>query len=269
MTSLDKAARVQSPIGAIWSARWLLMQWIRRDFIAQYRQSILGTSWAIAQPVLLFVVYGVVFTQVLHVKATQGSYFVFAMSGLAPWLFISNVLTRASLSLVGSAGVLKQVYFSRAVLPLAATGLSIIDFVIATALLLASEGLTTGSIPITATALVPIDLGLVLVMAGVAIFIALFGALVRDVRFVIPTVLQLGIMLTPIMYPPSLIPKHLSWAETLNPVAQFVAATRSAVIYGVWPTALELIVPLVAGAGLLVGALWYSAAVEHRIVDVA
>ena len=257
----------RSALTKVWETRWLLLRWTQRDFTVQYRQSLLGVVWALAQPLLLLVFYGFVFKGVLRINAPRGSYLVFALCGLAPWTFLSSVLNRSASSLIGATTVVRQVYFPRSIIPLAATGVTMIDLGLATVVLLAAQLATAGTIHLSTLALVPIYLGLVLLMAGISVFVALVGALVRDIRFVIPLAVQVGFIATPVMYPRSLVPHRYAWVYDLNPVARTIEAVRVSVIDGRWPSLGVLLGPLAVGLVVLAVALCYSASVEDRLPD--
>jgi lipopolysaccharide transport system permease protein len=104
-------------------------------------------------------------------------------------------------------------------------------------------------------------------MSAVAIFCAVIGALIRDVRFVIPVLIQVGFIATPVMYPRSLVPSRYAWVYDLNPLAWIIEAVRAAVILGQWPSLALIGALLLAGIVLLAVAIAYSAAVEDRLPD--
>lgn len=252
----------------LWQARWLFLQWVQRDFIVRYRQSGLGLAWALIQPALLLLVYGLVFTKVLHVNSPRGSYLVFAYCGLAPWTFVSNAITWGLQSLISNTAVIKQVYFPRAIIPLAAGGVVMLDLLIGTGVLLALQLATAGTVHLSTVALLPIFLGLVLIVEGVVVFSGLLGSFVRDIRFVMPLLLQVVFIATPIMYPRSQVKGHLAaFIFLLNPLARVVAATREAVIYGQWPSPLLMAVLILSGVVVTALAVVYSRAVENRLPD--
>lgn len=256
-----------NPTG-VWDFRWLLLQWSRRDFTVQYKQSLLGVLWAVVQPLMLLALYGVIFAAFLGVKPDRGSYAVFALCGLVPWTFISSAIGRASGSILGGAGIMRQVYFPRAVIPLASTGVTVIDLTIATIVLLVAQAVMAGTIHLSTLALVPIYLGLILFMSGVSIVVSIMGALVRDVRFLIPLALQIGFLATPIMYARrGTVPGRYAWIYSINPVARTIEAIRQAVIDGTWPSIPGLLLLVGVGAVSLIVALRYSAAVEDRLPD--
>jgi lipopolysaccharide transport system permease protein len=251
----------------VWDARWLLWQWIRRDFTVQYRQSLLGLAWAVGQPLLLLLFYGTVFRRVLNVTGTSGNYPVFALCGLVPWTFLASTIIRSVTSLSNAAYIIKQVYFPRSIVPLASAGVTVVDLASATLVLLVVQIASERTIHLSVLGLLPLYLSLALIMSAVAIFCAVIGALIRDVRFVIPVLIQVGFIATPVMYPRSLVPNRYGWVYDLNPVAWIIEAVRGAVILGQWPSLALIGALLLAGIALLAVAIAYSAAVEDRLPD--
>ncbi|MDQ2724129.1 MAG: ABC transporter permease, partial [Actinomycetota bacterium] len=221
------------PLGReLWSARWLLVQWVRRDFIVRYRQSVLGVAWSLVQPMLLLAVYGIVFVKFLHVRAPHGSYLVFAYAGLAPWTFATNAINSGVTSLSNTASIIKQVYFPRSLVALAAGGVVVVDLAVGVVVLLVLQLVTAGTVHLATIALLPILAGLILIVEAVTVVMAVIGAFIRDIRFVVPVLLQVGFIATPIMYPARQINGHWSWLLSLNPFALVIAGIRSAVIDG-------------------------------------
>lgn len=255
-------------LSKLWGARWLLSSWVRRDFTVQYRQSALGPLWAVVQPLSLLVVYGIVFRQVLDVRPPRGSYLVFALCGLIPWTFVASATARSVQSLANAAPIIKQVSFPRCVVPLATTGVTVVDLALGTVVLLVTQLVANGRLHLASLSLVVIYLDLVLLLAGLSVIGALFGALVRDVRFLVPLVLQVAFIATPVMYPRSLVPARFGWVYDLNPVSRVIEAVRAAVIDGRWPSPSLLAGLTVAGVVLLIVAVRYSSAIEDRLPDV-
>lgn len=274
MTAAEKAATSprhsshrRGTLSSLWAARWLLVQWVRRDFTVQFRQSALGPMWAIVQPLSLLFVYGIVFRQVLDVRAPQGSYLVFALCGLIPWTFVASATNRSVQSLANAAPIIKQVSFPRSIVPLATTGVTVVDLALGTGVLLATQFVANGRLHLATLSLVVIYADLVLLLAAVSVVGALVGALIRDVRFLVPLVLQVAFIATPVMYPRTLVPERFGWVYDLNPVGRVIEAMRAAIIEGQWPSPAFLGGLTLAGVALLLAAVTYSASVEDRLPD--
>jgi lipopolysaccharide transport system permease protein len=264
----ETQGRAPSPLAQIWAARWLLLQWVKRDYTVQYRQSALGLLWAVVQPLLLLAFYGVVFKTVLKVEAPRGSYLVFALCGLVPWTFVASAASRSVLSLSNASHIVKQVYFPRSIVALAGAGVTVIDLLLSTVVLLVAQVATARELHLATLALVPIYASLLLVVAGLSVFGSLIGGLVRDVRFVVPLLIQVGFIATPVMYPRSLVPGRYAWVYNLNPIGAVIEAVRDAVIDGRWPSIGLLAVLFGAGLAVLGLSISYSAAVESRLPDI-
>ena len=256
------------PIGRLWTSRWLLWQWVKRDFTVQYRQSLLGAAWPLVQTLLLLGIYGLIFTQVLDVEAPHGNYLVFALCGLAPWAFLASAIQRGLVSLTNAAPIIQQVHFPRVIVPLASTGVTVIDLGISTSLLLVVQLVTERSLPLSVLALIPIYLCLTALIAGVCVVGSIIGVLVRDLRFAVPLVLQVAFIATPVMYPPTLAPEGRRWIYDINPMARTIEAVRGAVTEGRWPSGWLLGGLLLGGFAALWAALVYASYVEDRLVDV-
>lgn len=262
-----RGGRSRSPLPSLWNARWLYLQWVRRDFTVRYRQSLLGAAWAVLQPALLLGVYGFVFVEILGVRAPHGSYISFAFSGLVPWTFLSNSVSWSMPSLQNASGIIRQVYFPRVLIPLAACGVVVVDLALSTAILLGVQLATTGRLYLSTLALVPLYLVLVLATAALSNVAAVLGAFIRDVRFALPLVLQLVFIATPIMYPASRVGSRYSWVVRANPLARLVEAVRGAVTAGRWPSVTMTAAALGASGLALLCTVYYCSAVEDRLPD--
>jgi lipopolysaccharide transport system permease protein len=270
-TLMPTLGEARSPLPAsglrgLWHGRWLLLEWVRRDFVVRYRQSGLGLAWAILQPALLLLFYGIVFTRFLHVNPHDGSYVVFAYCGLAPWTFLASSVTWGVQALPGAAPIIKQVAFPRAIIPLAAAGVICMDLLIGTVVLVVLQLAMNHRLHLSTLGIVPIYLGLILVTSALTIFTSIAGAFVRDIRFVIPLLLQVGFIATPIMYDTSAAGSS-SRLLTYNPMSSLIEGMRASVIDGKWPS-IELCASLIGGGALLLFlAISYCASVQDRLSD--
>lgn len=262
MSTPGDAGTIERVLGA----RWLLLQWARREVRVRYRQSVLGLAWTVLQPTLLLCVYGVLFTRVLGVESPRGPYALFAWCGLTVWAFTSTVMSVGSLGFVTAMPIVSKVYFPREVVPLAVVGAVTVDLLVATAILLVLAA-TTWSVSITFLALVPVLVGLVLLDAALVTLLSAMTGFVRDLRHALPLLLQLGFIASPVMYDDDLVPSAWRGLYSLNPIARVIGAVREAVIEQRWPPVADLVGLPVVGALLLLLALRYVRAIEHRLPD--
>lgn len=204
----------------------------------RYRHTLLGAAWAVLQPALTMAVFAVLFGQIGQLSPAGVPYPLFAYLGLVPWMFFSQVTTQGSTSLINSASLLTKVYFPRALLPAAVVGSAGLD--LALALLMAGPLMAFyGRAPSPGLVLLPAFLALALALAvGLALWLSAVCVQYRDVRHTIPFVVQLGLFVTPVIYPLSLIRQGAGrfglpgWVGALNPVAGPIEGIRWAVLGG-------------------------------------
>jgi lipopolysaccharide transport system permease protein len=214
----------------LWRYRELVAFLTWRDVKVRYKQTALGALWAVLQPFLTMVVFGLFFGRLAGVPSDGLPYPVFAFAALVPWTAFANSMTFGSNSLVASADLLRKVWFPRLAIPVAAVLGQMLDFVIAFLVLLALMawyGITpTGNI-----VWLPALLALALMTAlGASFWLSALNVQYRDVRYAVPFLVQLWLFATPIAYPSSLL--HEPWRTwyALNPMAGVVEGFRWALL---------------------------------------
>jgi lipopolysaccharide transport system permease protein len=252
----------------LWSYRELLLLLAWRDISVRYKQTVLGVAWALLQPITTIVVFSVFFGRLAGLREHTGGipYPIYVCAGLLPWTFFSNAVGVGGVSMIAHVHLVKKVYFPRLLIPFAAVGVALVDFAVSLAVLLGLMAFYRVSpTPQLALAVVPV-LGLLLAAAGVASFTAAATAEYRDVRYVVPFVLQLWLFVTPVIYPVSLVPPDWRFLLFVNPLTGLIEAFRAAFL-GLpfaWPAALASLA-LAVGAFLLGCA--YFRLVERRLAD--
>ena len=234
----------------------------------RYKQSVLGYFWAVLHPVLLLLICTVVFSRVVKVPTNGAPYAVFAFSALLPWTFFSNGLSGATVGLPAHSNLLSRVYFPREILPLSYVFASLLDFMIASLLLLAlmfyyGFRLTAGVLwAIPAMAL------LMVFLTGVALFASALQTRFRDVGVAMPLLLQLWMFATPIVYSRTSVPESLRRWYDLNPLVAITETFRGALLHSGFPDARRI--AECVGISLLVALVsyvWFKR-VEATVVDV-
>ncbi|HEY0022648.1 MAG TPA: ABC transporter permease [Longimicrobium sp.] len=254
----------------LWAYRGLFLFLVWRDIKVRYAQTVLGAGWAILQPALTTVVFSVVFGLLARVPSDGVPYPVFALTALVPWTYFASALTSSSNSLVSSTNLITKVYFPRLVIPLAPVLAGLMDFAVAFGLLLAVM-LAYGMVPsLAALAVVPLLLlCMILTAAGVGCWMSALNIQYRDVKHVVPFLLQVWMYASPILYPASLVPERWRMLYALNPMVGVVEGFRAALLqtravsWGV--IAVSCAMGLVL---LLTGALYFRKA-ERVFADVA
>jgi lipopolysaccharide transport system permease protein len=218
----------------VWKYRDLLLLFVKRDFAAQYKQTVLGPVWHLIQPIFTTAVFLLVFHSIANIDTDGINAIPFYMSGIAIWNYFSSCLTGTSNTFVANAGIFGKVYFPRLVIPLSTVLSNIIKFVIQFLLLLVVMiyfGIKDGYFYISITwLLVPL---LVLMMAGMGlglgIIISSLTTKYRDFAVLIGFAVQLLMYATPVAYPLSYIKgKSYEWLITANPLTPIVEGFRYA-----------------------------------------
>lgn len=274
--SEDGAWRVHGPgtrrglgLWRVWEARELLFFLAWRDFKVRYKQTVLGAAWAVLQPVLMMVVFTFIFGRLARIPSAGLPYPVFAYAGLLPWQLFAAALTESSNSLVANERLLTKTAFPRLVIPASAVGTSVVDWAIG-ALVLGGLLLWYGIVPAATIMLVPALVGLAVGAAlGIGLWLAALNVRYRDVRYVIPFIVQPLLFMTPVAYPGTMVPERWQALYALNPMVGVVEGFRWAVFgTGPAPTA-ALISSAVVTAVLLAGGIRYFQSVERAFADFA
>jgi len=255
-------------IRELWTHRGLTLMIARRDFQLRYRQSAVGVIWAIAPTIGTLFAATLVFDRVVQVDTGSVPYSLFALSALAPWTFFANSLTAGIPSVAQAQMLITRMSFPRASLPIANVGTSLIDLAASTAVFLVFLLLTGTSLPVTAAwfpVLVGIEFALI---TGLVLLGSALNVFARDIKLVVPTLTQLWLLLTPVMYPLDSVPENIRPLYLLNPMTGIVESFRGTLIYGRPPDP-ALLAPTILEAGvLLIAGLWYFGATERRFADV-
>jgi lipopolysaccharide transport system permease protein len=252
---------------ALWNYRELLHFLAWRDVKVRYKQAVLGGLWAIIQPVLMAVVFTVFLSRVAGIRSDGVPYPLFVYSGLIIWQMFSLSLSQASGSIVSSASLITKVYFPRLVIPLSSILVSLVDAAIASTILMAM--LVYYHVPIT-PAIVTLPLFLLLaILAALAIscWSSALNVQYRDVRWIIPFVIQAWLFATPVMYPSSLVPDAWRPLFGLNPMVGAVEGFRWALLGQEPPSLPMLAVSSAATLIVLIGGLYYFRGVEQSFAD--
>jgi len=253
----------------LWRYRELLYFLIWRDVKVRYKQTVIGATWAIIQPFMTMVVFSIFFGNLAKIPSDGIPYPIFSYTALVPWAFFANGLTTSSNSLVGNSNLIKKIYFPRLVMPLSGVLAGLVDFILAFIVLIVMM-LAFGIVPTINIIWLPVFLLLAFVTAlGVGLWLSAMNVQFRDVRYVVPFLVQLWLFATPIAYPSSLITNPvLRLAYGLNPMTGVVEGFRWALL-GV-QTAPDpiLLVSALAAIVVLISGAFYFRRMEKHFADV-
>lgn len=272
-----KAVRVLVPSsgaslrwGELWGFRELLLLLAWRDVSVRYKQTVLGVGWAILQPILMVVVFSLLFGRLAGLaERTPGGvpYPIYVCAGVLPWSFFAGAVGSGGNSLVNNINLVTKVYFPRLIIPFAAVAAGLVDLAVSMSVLLAMMAFYR--VPVTwQLGLLPIVvLGLLLIALGVAAAVAAATAEYRDFRHLVPFALQIWLFVTPVIYPAALVPERWRPLLALNPVAGLIEAFRASVL-GQPPAWREASVAFALAACVFWAGSLHFRRVERRFADV-
>ena len=214
----------------LWSYRELLYFLTWRDVKVRYKQTLLGASWAIIQPLFTTLIFTLFFGKLAGIPSDDIPYPIFAYAGLMPWTFFSNAITNSGNSIVTSANLITKVYFPRIIIPSAAVGAGLLDFAIAFAVLIGMMFYYHVSLTWNILMLPALVLLITLLALGVGMWLAGLNVKYRDVRHALPFLIQLWMFASPIIYPTTLVPEKWRWLLVLNPLTGIIEGFRTALL---------------------------------------
>jgi lipopolysaccharide transport system permease protein len=251
----------------VWAYRDLLFIFTWRDVKVRYRQTVLGAFWVMGQPLVTMLIFTVLFNRIARIDAGAIPYPLFVTAGVLIWNFVSGAISRAGNSLLGAVNLISKVYFPRLVVPLANVVTDLVDFGIA-ALLLIPMMFWYGFRPGAAILLVPLVVLMAALFAfGVGLWIAAVNVEYRDVRVVLPWVLQIAMYATPVVYPVAAVPQKYRWIILANPMTGIVEAFRSC-LFGTPLPARLLLWSVAATLLVLVSGAFYFRRTERLFADI-
>lgn len=213
-------------IGVLWKFRDLLMAFGWRDVRLRYRQTFLGVSWVILQPLLGAAIFAIVFGRIARMPSQGIPYFIIAYSGLLGWTLFSTALTRASICLVASAELIRKVYFPRLLLPLGVVPCVLLDFAVAGVLMIGFM-IYYRIVPGWGLVLFPVTTVILLCMAmGFGIIAASLAVRYRDIQYIVPLFIQLMMYASPVGYSASAVPAAIRPYYDLNPLVAPIEIMR-------------------------------------------
>lgn len=263
-----RRGRAGLDLRSLWSYRELIYFFIWRDVKVRYRQTVLGGLWAILQPFVTMVIFSIIFGRLAGISSDGLPYPIFAFTALLPWTLFASGVSQAANSLVGSQNLLKRVYFPRLALPLAAVISGLVDLAFASLVLGGMMIFYHIHLSLTILLVLPLLLLALVTALGVGLWFAALNVRYRDVRYVVPFILQAWLYLTPVAYPSGLIHQPWRTVYALNPTAGVVEGVRWAVLGTDTAPGPLIAVSTAAAIVILAGGLYYFRQVEGTFADV-
>jgi lipopolysaccharide transport system permease protein len=255
-------------LGELWDYRELLYFFVWRDIKVRYKQTVIGAAWAILQPVMTMLVFSLFFGKLAKIPSQGLPYPIFYYCALLPWMYFSTAMQNATNIVVEQQRVITKIYFPRVVLPISAVLSGLVDFAISFLVFLVMMAYYHIA-PTRAVIWLPVfTLFAVLTALGVGLWLSALNAMYRDVRYVVPFLVQFWMFASPVVYPSSLVSEKWRWLYGLNPLAGIIEGFRWALTGQGQPPGVLLAASAAAVIFLVFSGLVYYHAVEGTIADV-
>jgi lipopolysaccharide transport system permease protein len=269
VTEIDARGRLlRNDLRELWAYRDLLTLLIRRDVSVRYKQSAIGIAWAVVQPIVLMIIFSVVFGRFAKLPSEGYPYSVFTLCALLPWLYFAKALSGTSDSIVGASNLVTKVYFPRLIIPLSKTVSGLVDFAIAfgvLAVVLAWYRIVPGP----ALLLLPLFIAIAMLTAlTIGLWLTALNVKYRDIGLLVPFMTQIWMYASPIAYSTTLVPEQWRWIYSLNPIVGVVEGFRWALLGKTPPAMGPMLLSLAIVIVLLAGGLIYFRRTERTFADI-
>jgi lipopolysaccharide transport system permease protein len=252
----------------LWEAREVFTRFGIRDLKLRYRQTALGVVWVILQPLLSAGIFSVVFGQIANLSSDGVPYFVFSFAGMLAWTLFNGIVSRAAPSLVNNQALVSKVFFPRLLVPLSSVLSVLVDFLVASALmvvLLAVYGVTPGWAILTLPLWI---LAVVLLGAGVGMACSALMVKFRDVAYVVPFAMQTLLYASPLAYSLSEVGDDIRWLFDINPLTWILEGFRWSLLDLAQPEVWQMAAAGGVSVAVFVGGALIFSKMERGFADV-
>ena len=234
----------------------------------RYKQTLLGVTWAILQPLAVMLLFTLVFSLIVKMPSEGAPYAAFAYTALLPWSYFSTALSNGTNGLTSNSALITRVYFPREILPLSYVIAALFDFLIASSLLLALMIYYKISLTLNAFYAIPIIFVLTLLVCAISLLFSAMQIRFRDIGVGVPLLLQVWLFATPVAYPLSAVPADLRPLYVLNPMVGIIENFRRVILHGAAPDLSSLGIAGLTACALLCVSFIYFKRVEATIADI-
>lgn len=254
-------------LGEVWAYRELLYFFVWRDVKIRYKQTVIGVAWVVLQPLLTMAIFTLFFGRLAKLPSDGLPYPVFYFAALVPWTYFATALQSCTSIVVDNQRVITKVFFPRLVLPISAVLSGLVDFAIGFVVLCAVVAIYHIHPGLPALWLPILLLLAILTALSVGLWMCALNALYRDVRYIVPFLINFWMFASPVAYPSSLVPVRWRWLYGLNPLAGVIDGFRWALTgHGQAPGPL-LAVSAAAVLAILLGGLLFFQRMEGAVAD--
>jgi len=253
----------------IWRFRELFFFLSWRDILVRYKQTLLGVAWSVIRPLATIIIFTVVFQRLAGLPSDNVPYPLMVLAALLPWQLFANSFSEAGMSLVSNANLVSKVYFPRIIIPVSSIIVNLVDFIIS-AIILAFMMVWYGHAPDIRILTLPLFVLLTCAAAlGTGLWFAALNVKYRDVRYIVPFLMQIGLYVSPVGFSSSLIPDRWRVLYALNPMASVIDGFRWATLGGkITVNWLQLSISALFIFALFFSGFLFFRHVERSIVDV-
>jgi len=253
----------------LWRYRELFYFLAWRDLLVRYKQTAIGIAWALLRPLLVMLVFTVVFSRIARLPSEgTAPYSILVFAGMLPWQFFASSLTESSNSLISNVNLVSKIYFPRLIVPASTIITSFVDFLISFAILLVLM-VWYRYVPDWHMLALPVFLGLGVAQAiGVGVWLCALNVKYRDFRYVVPFIVQFGLYISPVGFSSAVVPHKWRLLYSLNPVVGVIDGFRWALVKGAglyWPS---LACSVAFTAILCLAGVWYFRKTERVFADI-
>lgn len=251
----------------LWAYRELLYIFTWRDVKLRYKQTALGATWAIIQPLFAMVIFTVIFGGFAKIPSEGVPYPLFSLAALLPWTLFAEGLSRSTLSMVQNQNILTKVYFPRLIMPLSGILSPLVDFCVSFSILILMMAYYGFAPTINVIFLPLFILFAVLASLSVGIWLSALNVMYRDFQYTVPFLVQIWLYASPVVYPSSLLPEKWQVLYGLNPMAGVIEGFRWALL-GTNPPGAMMWISLLVVLLLLGTGVFYFRRVEQYYADI-
>ena len=255
-------------LGEVWVYRELLAILAWRDVSVRYKQSVVGIGWALLQPVMTMAIFTIIFGKFAKLPSDGIPYPIFTYCALLPWNYFARCLGDSSDSLVGSSHLVTKVYFPRLVLPFSRVFAGLVDFSVSLVVLIGMM-LWYGISPTVGMLFLPVFLLIAMVAAlGAGLWLTALNVKYRDVKFVVPFLLQFLMYASPVAYSTSIVPERWQGIYSLNPMVGVIEGFRWALLGKPIVNPTMMFFPILIIFVIFIGGLYYFKRMEKTFADI-
>lgn len=254
-------------LDSVWQYRELFYFLLLRDLKVRYKQTAIGTGWAVIQPILSVLIFTLVFGYFARIPSDGVPYAVFAFTGVLPWTLFAESLRRGSFSLVGDSELIRKIYFPRLIIVLTTISTPLVDFIVSFVVLLILLA-WYGIVPTINVVFLPLCVVFLIITAlALSLWLGPLNVCFRDIQHIIPFLLQIWMYASPVVYPISIVPEKWRWLYSLNPMVGVIEMFRWALLRKDNPDFQSMAIGGFFVAFLLLSGLVYFKKMERAFAD--